>query len=330
MSEQLTNRIDTSATPPDEIPTSSDVESSIAKHRDFVASLSSEKREAYEAVMKEGYRRHGAAFTDKVLGLEPAQPYKNTSVEPVGELAPSVKVPSEVVDDAESLVEAVMVPRPAEQLTRHTVETSLGLVERVDADLGEGVHMGVLSDTEGVRAIDVAIDEGNEHHTVAVLEPESQTPQVIIDGEPAKEEDVPVVQSVIAHIKEEVNNKNSEKPKPEDEESKDAGPRPEQPDKEIEQKRAKFALDFVKAYASNPVTREYLKRAGINLSELGERFQSGEVAVDEDQIAQMRQLMKEAHFKGSSIWDTQPGGRSALQQVADQKRLELTNILRQF
>jgi len=330
MSEQLINNIDSSSSPSGESSVSSDIEARIAKRREYVESLSPEKKAAYEAVMEKGYELHGIAFTDKMLGFEPAQPNVESPADGTETLADPVKIPSEVIDDAEDLVEAVMTPRSDEQLTRHTVESPQGLVEEVDADIGDGVHVTVFSNRNGVSAIDIGVEEGGEQHTIAVLEPSSQDPQMMIDGEPATKEEVPIAQAVIEHIKKEVNKKNSEKPNPEDDESKDTERTLDQSDKETEQKRAKFALDFVKAYASNPVTREYLTRAGINLSELGKRFQGGEVTIDESQIAQMRQLMKEAHFKGSAIWDTRPGGRSALQQAAEQKRLELSNILHQF
>lgn len=329
MSEQLTQNLDP-ILPPEESSASEEMNSRIEKHREFVASLSPEKKDAYDAVMKKGYELHGAAFTDMMLGTETPQHNAESTPEISETSVDHVEIPAEVVNDAEDLVEAVMSPQSEEQLTRQIVETESGLVERVDADLGEGVQMGVLSDREGVQAIDISVDEGGEQHTIAILKPESSDPQLMIDGESAKIEEMPIAQDVVEHIKDEVKKKNAEQPNSEDDESKDAERSPEQPDEELEKKRAKFALDFVKAYASNPVTREYLTRAGINLSELGKRFQSGEVTIDEGQIAQMRQLINEAHFKGSAIWDTQPGGRSALQQAAEQKRLELSNILRQF
>lgn len=304
-----------------------------------IDAMSPEQRQQHTAFVERGYELHGAAFTDILLGLETPARYESDEKEAsqaTTEVAFAHEDVTEIASRAEDLIETATDTTVAE---RDVVDTPVGRKEIEHATLAPGVKMEVVLSDKGPEAIGIEISDGDESHSVGILHPENN-PQVTVDGKPVKPEEVPMVVELIEHVREaavetseddtseETTDSEPEVEVTEEEAAAVRRERSEHYDGADKVKAARFAYEFVRSYASNPTTKAYLRQARIDLDGIAKRLKSGEAEIGPKQIAQMKKLTNEAHFRGSPVWNTEPGDRSQLQRAANEKRQQLVDILR--
>jgi|GEM_PF-2069589 len=297
----------------------------LAAYKDRIADMGDEERAKHDEFVRRGYEVHGADFTEILLGYDSPRyeddPETHLRTESGYEDAalPEQEAAS-IASKAEDLVERTLSD---EVIHRDVVETPAGLMEIEAADLGGGVEMQAMFDDNGIEALAIEIDDGDEHHTIGVVHPETH-PKIRLDGQPADVREVPIVKAVIEDIKV---RRAAEKQGETDESQQ--GKKLEAADPAAKA-RARFAKDFIGAYLSNPLTRNFVAQRGVDLRSLHTRLSKGEVTISEAQIADMKRLSAEAHFRGSNIWNTQPGNQSMLQRAANEKRDQLLGIIKEL
>ncbi len=325
---------------------------------EFVSSgLEKYGREGFLAVLK-GKQEPSAVAMSRTADGEAAFTHATT-----GE-ALSVGEVQDRIDHAEALrighraasvAEAATTQLPfAEEL----INTDNGLVYVEKGHLGDGLDMVIEIRPDGTLGdVDVVVTEeapngSSETHEVDVVTPESDNPDVLIDGEPATPKEAATVEAVIDHVGEVVheqqssgNISNPQEVAPEESPAVEQQIAPEeaapvtngdgeavQPSRA--QERAPFsfkaannnAVSFVSNYARNPKVRELLAASGVDLEDFLARGASGELRMTSDKLAHMKSFF--AHNgPQSQIWNERPGNASELQRAATRARQQLLSII---
>ncbi len=183
----------------------------------------------------------------------------------------------------------------------------------------------------------------------------SEAPRIEIDGQSASPEEVETVNQVLEYVKEGLEEKTEEIPADSQREAvltDEAEKRTDEPtsrqeaSRELPQQKSKTPQErpatierpgfdqvkaneagksFVQHYLNNPNIKQSMQQAGIDISKLSEKMQSGEINVTQETIRAMMDLNRVC--PNSEIWRAAPGDGSLLQRAANESRENLTKIL---
>ncbi len=243
------------------------------------------------------------------------------------------------------------------------IDTENGLVHREVGRLDDSLGMVIETNQDGtldrveVIATDWNEDGTSEAHTVDVVEPNSEEPEILIDNQPATQDETPIIEAVIAEVYEAssaqevdtaeeaaevvaVEPELAAEPAPEPDTTPEASPaQPEAPATPPRSTAERAAVTFdsklaaeaafqvAERYAANPAVSRMLESASVDMKALKERADAGELTITPEAYNQMRQLAQEASPR-SMIWEQAPGNSSTLQRAAGEMQDRLANILR--
>lgn len=251
--------------------------------------------------------------------------------------APETSLGPEVAEQmAASIDKIVAAAEHGELFDPATVEHT----ER--GEVGDGVLVELTTKGSGEH---LTVEEAIVHvdgHEIALSDTAEQGPTATIDGEPVTtNEEAQQINELLGHVvqpeaeldstevREEAPEADTTQPEteiheptPAQQSSSEQSPRQLSP----EQQSAFALFNILKPYATNPLTYRAMQSAGVDFNALSSRFESGKVDLTGAAADDLKQLFTEIP-PTSALWQTEPGVRSELGQIADRARARLLAII---